>query len=246
MKTATLIGLLFSLTLSAQVMPTARRIAAPAASAAEAAATVIEFDGTDDSISVAGVNTADTTYSIVAWVRPASFTSSYGTIIDTTSDLGCYVRSSQLVGFFTSGGAHYSASSLSAATWVHIAFVNSSGTWNVYLNGSSDNNGTGAGTIGSLARIGSNTAGAEAFDGRVAQLAVFSTAISGTDVSNLYAGTTDPNTIGNCLAWWKMDDIPNGESGDGDSFVDSSGNGNTGTGSDGANNTGLEGVTADY
>ena len=43
----------------------------------------------------------------------------------------------------------------------------------------------------------------------------------------------------NLKTYLTLDDLPDGTSGDGDTFVDRSGNGNDGTGSDGGNNTGL-------
>ena len=43
----------------------------------------------------------------------------------------------------------------------------------------------------------------------------------------------------NLKTYLTLDDLPDGTSGDGDTFVDRSGNGNDGTGSDGRNNTGL-------
>lgn len=212
---------------------------------AAAAATVIEFDGTDDLISYSGINTADTTYSVTMWVRPAAFTDSWQSLLTVGGGNGMYIRASQLAGFVTSGGGFFTTSTLNAATWYHLAFVNNSGAWVWYINGVSDNSGSGAGSCGSLTRSGDN-AGSDTFSGRIGQAAVFNRALTGTEVANLAAKTTTPGTIGDLIAWLKLDDVANGSPGNGVSFVDSSGNGNTGTGDDGANNTGLTGVTADF
>lgn len=214
--------------------------------AAAAGTTVISFDGTDDKITFSGVNPSDDTYSFTAWVRPSSFTDSWGGLMTVGSGNGFYLRSSQLLVCSSSGGSHVSAGTLAAANaWYHIAFVNSAGSWTWYTNGAASGSGTGAGTIGAMNIMG-DTPGSDTFHGRIGQAAVFNRALTGTEVGDLYAKTTLPSTIGDLIAYLELDDVANGVSGDAASFVDSSGNGNTGTGDDGANNTGLTGVTADF
>jgi len=213
--------------------------------AAAAASTVMEFDGTDDKITYSGINTADNTYSITGWIRPANFTDSWESILTVGGGNGVYTRSSSLLVVATSINNCNSSSSLSVNTWYHFAYVNNAGSWTIYLNGSSDNTGTGGGTIGSMTHSGDN-AGSDTFSGRIAQLAVFSVAISSTDVSDLKNKTKTPAEVGNLIAWLKLDEVADGASGNGTTFADSSGNGNSGTGDDGANNTGLTGRTADY
>lgn len=208
-------------------------------------ATVISTDGVDDKISFAGIDPTDDSYSVTMWIRPTALTESWETLLTAGGTGGFYLRSSGLLGFVTGGGSHFSSTPVTAGSWFHIAFINSSGAWTFYLNGVADGTGSGATTCGALNSMGDNS-GSETFHGRIAQCAVFSVAITGTQVANLHNKSTTPAIIGNLLAWWKFDDVVNGVSGNGATFVDSSGNGNSGTGSHGANGTGLLGITADF
>jgi hypothetical protein len=178
-------------------------------------------------------------------VRPATFDDSWETICTVNNGNGLYIRSTGVINVLTAGGTHPANNALPLNAWTHIAFVNNAGSWIIYTNGVSDGSGTGATTIGVISRMGDDGA-SETFEGRLAEVAVFSIALSGVQVAALTAKSTTPGTIGSLYAWWKLDEIANGVSGDGASFTDSSGNGNTGTGSDGANDTGFTGVTADY
>lgn len=206
--------------------------------------TVISFDGVDDRISFGGIATGDDTYSVTAWIRASSFTDSWQSILTQGGGDGLYLRLSQLVAFGTSGGSHFSNTAISQDTWYHVAFVNNGVNWVIYLNGTSDATGANGGTCGALTHMGDND-GSDTFHGRLADVAVFSIALSSTQVANLASKSTTPGVIGDLIAWLPLDEVANGSSGNGVTFVDDA-NANDGTGNDGANDTGLTGVTADY
>lgn len=240
-KTAGLFVPAFPSILHAQVMPSARHAAARLPTAAGGAArTVIEFDGVDDSITTSGVSTSDDTYSIAFWIKFASFTSSWEPIFKASTDQGVWARSSSLCLAVTSGGSHNTSAEVgSTGEWIHLAFVNNAGTWQWYRDGATFGNGTGAGTISNMTLMG--TSGSDVLEARMADLAIFSVALSEANVDALHDKTSTPGDLGNLIAWLKLDDIPDGASGDGDTFIDSVAGTYNGTGSDGANNTGLTG-----
>jgi hypothetical protein len=206
--------------------------------------TVIEFDGTDDVISMSGVDTSDSTYSVAMWIRPSNLTEGWQSLLTVNAGNGLYLRSTGNLTFLTAGGGPQNSTVLNINTWYHVVFVNDGGNYTWYINGVSDGTGSGATTCGALSRMGDNSS-SETYAGRIGQASVYSVAITAQDVEDLFDEVKTPAQVGNVLAWWKLDDVADGVSGDAASFADSASS-NTGTGSDGANNTGLTGRTADF
>jgi len=69
---------------------------------------------------------------------------------------------------------------------------------------------------------------------------VYNRALAPAEIEALAASRLKYHSITNGLvAYWPLDDQPDGTSGNGDTFRDRSGNANHGTGDDGGNNTGL-------
>jgi hypothetical protein len=130
------------------------------------------------------------------------------------------------------GGA--TAAIINQGTWYNIIWTQTvssgAGTYTIYLNGSSvfsDN-----GTLVTGFASGSHTwnvgnivpAGTNPLSGYMADMAVWSTVLNGTQINQLVAGVRPPNVnSGNLIGWWPLDGFSNATEND------KSGNGNNGT-----------------
>ena len=103
---------------------------------------------------------------------------------------------------------------------------------------------TSPGTI----RIGNNNLVNRGFGGKLSEIALWNAVIGTGTIATLanarVRGLPLRLETANLTAYWPLDDITLGTSGDGDTFRDRAGT-NTGTGVDGTNNTGLTGTVGD-
>jgi hypothetical protein len=142
---------------------------------------------------------------------------------------------------------------LTTGSWHHILVTwtgsTTGSTVKIYLNGAevsyaSTSNGSGSKWDDSADPFLIGNASTDIpFDGRVTEVAVWNVVLSADEIGLLSSSRTKrmplqirPSAL---RAYWPLDDHPDGTSGDGGSFWDSSGNGNTCTGNDGGNNAGL-------
>lgn len=144
------------------------------------------------------------------------------------------------------------ASQIVAGTEYHIAVTCTGSAWACYINGASvtftptgtagvwfsDLPGVNQYVIGALKR-GATTEFFSPTNGTIRDVRLYDRALSATEVAGLASAKLkyDSNTSG-LIAYWPLDDQPDGTSGDGDTYLDRAG-ASPGTGVDGANNTGL-------
>ncbi len=140
--------------------------------------------------------------------------------------------------------------------WYHFAATKNTGgdpatAMNFYINGLLETiTETGDGVFGTMTNnlnvgfFGRTSGTFRAYvGGTLSDVAIYNKVLSATEISILSSSRVKRMPLqispSNLLAYWPLDDQPDGTSGDGDTFRDLSGNGNNGTGDDGANNTGL-------
>jgi hypothetical protein len=198
--------------------------------------TVIEF-ASANKIDGFDVSSAGNTWSLSFWLKPQDGSGNDNIIGDRTgfTEGVHYASFENRLTMFYSGTftALGSTGTVPTDTWAHIVISVNAGAGTAYRNGSSIFSPSSVPAF-TLTGMG------DGYVGRLADLAFYSIALSGTNATDLYNKTTNPTTIGSLLAYWKLDDVANGASGNGVTFADSSGNGEAGTG------TGTTGRTADY
>lgn len=229
----------------------------------------VSFDGVDDGISITPDNTLESSgdFTIACWIYVNSFdddifhrifhyhsaTKEYALSVTGTNMVGDNSRTlcagTDDVNDYDAQGT---ASAISATTWTHICAVYNSTahTWTLYVDngslGTSDVENfsygdNGQAMIGKRLVSGSPTA---MFDGIINELYFWDTSLTATEVGLL--ANSKIKRIGlqiqysSLKLYLPMDDLSEGTSADGVSFMDMSGNGNDGTGDNGANNLGLE------
>jgi len=151
----------------------------------------LQFDGTDDYVSLSLVT--GTTYTYSGWIKPDSQTDSYGSVFSNSSGApGIYYRGSGAganagnIDYYVSG-SQLSNTALTNGQWQHIALVVTSGGATFYLNGAS--NGTAASVANfTVDRMGDDVA-SENFKGYLDDVRFYNRALSATDVNNLYKDT---------------------------------------------------------
>ena len=198
----------------------------------------VYFDGTNDYLSssvgapawnniIGGANADAKAFTFSAWVRPVSMTDSYPRIIDfgggtfpdrTLAFYGAaYPATAQI--YLNSGQAmRSSAASIVAGQWVHIVGTyagGSSGDINIYVNGVKDNAthtdlpDTTAITTGLT--IGADPDGPdEEFNGYVNDVAIWSRALTESEVGALYNNGYQPDLKvvlnSGLVSWYRMGD----------------------------------------
>lgn len=101
----------------------------------------LNFDGTNDHVTIADANVLDltTNYTIEAWIRPTSFTNGAGIISKshTNGSLGYYLGLSTTSPFtgLTFDGLQTANGVLEAGKWYHIAAVKEGSVRTLYING---------------------------------------------------------------------------------------------------------------
>jgi len=180
----------------------------------------LSLDGTNDYLSVtqdSAINiSGDITLS--AWVNRTS-TSSYNAIYTKRAVGGSMNyqltinNSNGQVGLGHSGGVWvYNTTTLSTNTWYHVAVTVSSGTAQFYINGVAEDSFTGV-TITATTHdliIGA-TVGYNYFGGLIDELSIFSSALSGSNITAIYNSGTPANISSlNPVGWWRMGDNDSG------------------------------------
>jgi hypothetical protein len=191
---------------------------------------VASFDGTDDYL----INNTDATwvgntYTFSYWIKTSTASStilelkhnSSGAMINNTFFTSLTstgkIRSYQA----NSSGAvvydHTSTNAVHNGAWHHVALSYDNSTFKIYIDGSLDSTDSGSGTISQVARrlyIGINRNDGDstfnsAFNGQIASTNIFNTALSATEVSELYAIDKRSSISGfsqfsTCVGSWLM------------------------------------------
>jgi len=140
---------------------------------------------------------------VSAWINPASFGgNSRGRIYDKLSEsfpfggFGLYIDNVNASNAFAYGVGvlvgvtnSFQQNRVDLNTWQHITVVHSGTNVIFYKNGSAIGSSTTSINLGTnnSAVIGNNAAGTRAFDGLIADVKVYSSALSASEIKNIYA-----------------------------------------------------------
>ena len=196
----------------------------------------LNFDGTDDRLDASSVVTPSATSgAISAWIKTTS--TAYQAIVSTADTSGnatwgwMAVYNNKLrITFRESLGTVKIAdgsTTINDGNWHHVVAVSSGAAYSLYVDGSaetltnSNNDGTWFGDLTSLTstNIGSHVriSAGNFFTGNIDEVAVWDSALSASQVTNIYKGESNGGsggtngTPGNLLsfnpkAWWRMGD----------------------------------------
>ena len=196
----------------------------------------VSFDGTDDYIQLPnGVLTAltGTAYTISAWFN-LDIVGNYQMIFSASSNLQIYFRPrSTQVGLelYVNGASRIiqTAPYSNVGSWVHGCIsVDTTGTSTMYINGSSNTSNT-VPQVTSVSNpvIGSQNGSGYFLNGYVDEVAIFNSALSASDVSDIYnSGVPADLTSLSPVNWWRMGD---NDGGTGTTITDQGSGGNNGT-----------------
>lgn len=157
------------------------------------------FSGGSDSVTVAPSSSLGLTgFTVSAWVELSGLPSGWATIVEHdrwNSDWYGLWKSANGNKFhfrWSPGGSADFRGSIGSGIWYHVVGTYSNGMVSLYLNGSLDSTVTSnsppvAETAG--LRIGQNMDGGEEFPGTIADVRVYSYALSAAEVANLYTST---------------------------------------------------------
>ena len=200
----------------------------------------LDFDGTDDYVQIPHSSSLNISgaLTIAAWVYFDSL-SGYPMIVNKRASTGhayqFYQNGNKLA--FTNGTAATSTTSLSTGTWYHVAVVANSGTATFYLNGSADGSGSIASTMPTNNEnvwLGGMSWASNYLNGRLDEVAIFNSALNGTQIASMINGSNEPADISSLspVSWWRMGD--NNRAGSSTILVDQGSGGNNGTIQNGA------------
>jgi len=188
----------------------------------------MSFDGSDDYINLGSSNnnifsSGDFTFSI--WFKYSSSSPSWNTILSSQYAVQIYVDSNKIKLYYyntyTSSSTYLGgleSSTLSNNVWYHLAVTRESGSDKMYINASTSIGDTGniTGTIGTGTDnliVGSFRGSSSYFNGSIDEVAVWNTALTSTQVSEIYSATStnltkDLTTVSgsNLIYWNRMGD----------------------------------------
>ena len=180
----------------------------------------IVFDGTNDYVSTSSdMFNPNSDFTISSWVNLDTIYNN--TIVSDRSDTGSFqLRYKSGTGvqivdsYVVDVGAFSNSETLSTGTWYNITVTRSSNTYNYYLNGSFVSSFTSTNTYDRGPQsIGVNYIGLETFDGKIAQVFAYSSALSASDILSNFNATKDTFGLGvnnnayvNVSGTWKQSD----------------------------------------
>lgn len=183
------------------------------------------FNGTSDFLEVTGQSAfiGSSPFTVSVWVKPSSFSTNavavgYGTasphseywcLFTNTSGTGLLERS-------VSSSTDTTGGTLSTGSWQHMAaVVSSDASALIYVNGVAGTADTTAQTLAnqsviSVGRVVISGTGLDFYAGQIAEVAIWNTALTGTQVGNLFnagsgIGTNPINTsVANLVGYWRI------------------------------------------
>ena len=193
----------------------------------------IEFDGVDDLMTTnLSINNSFSSLTISAWVNYNQLTNYEGTVFSqwvqnvfSNSTLLCYVEPSGANKVFkiywgpTTSNPLVSSTTLQIRVWYHVVLTWDGSNIKLFVNGTEEdsqskttiNNSTQTLSIGAFSNPTQTGFNGE-IKGYIDEVSVFNTALSSSDVSDIYnSGTpTDLSSYSSLVSWYRM--------GDGDTF----------------------------
>ena len=144
------------------------------------------FDGSNDYISLSGINCTNT-HTIAMWIKPDVATTGYAALFDqdNVQNFGMDNNSKLYQYTYQGGDSLNSNTSLSIGSWNHVVLTRNNTTAVFYLNGSADGGGTcGSRTISGTLTTGNRPAHTSyQFDGSVANMHIYDKVLSATEVA---------------------------------------------------------------
>tara|TARA_R110000803_G_scaffold153330_2_gene218221 strand:- start:8605 stop:11376 length:2772 start_codon:yes stop_codon:yes gene_type:complete len=208
--------------------------------------TCLEFDGTDDYVSFGNVLDRYVSFTLEAWIKTDSYSSSSGTqiILERSQDGSTAAKNTNWQIALSNNGLRckyqygsgsnvsntVTTSAITVNNWHHVAVLrdDSNDEMRFYVDGvkigtvtTNVSNSPTAGTSGEVT-IGANFEQNNEFSNRIAHARVWSTARSDNQIAHYYNRTID-STASNLVGYWKLDE------GTGSTVADSSSNSNSGT-----------------
>jgi hypothetical protein len=217
----------------------------------------VDFDGTDDYLSLGNISSLSSAsaFTLSTWVKTSTnnkyIYSSYASGL--TDSIQMYFHSGGSLRCIVGTGSSWyqietSSTTLADGTWKNFTFVFSGGNYlKIYANGSEETtsfvNGTNTvpttteANAGNTPRIADYVAGGNALDGLIDEVALFNSALSASQITNIYRGEDDGGSGGtnrvpgdlstfNPVGWWRMGD---NDGGTGTTITDQGSGGNDGT-----------------
>jgi hypothetical protein len=200
----------------------------------------VTFDGVNDFISITGT-TGFANFATSVWVKFDTVAYSQSVLTHSTGDPNVqfshalYLDNGRISAYLFDGGLKTLTGPIaSPGAWYHVVLTAASGsTMRLYVNGTLAAS-TSVGNIwtsGSSWHVGqrTNNSNWNYLDGSVDDVRIWSSALSATDISDLFAaGTAMCGTVKSPYLWWALDD------GSGTVATDSTGYSRNGTLSNGA------------
>ena len=234
----------------------------------------VEFDGVDDGLSAASVSFGVSVATVTFWLYIPAFNDTDDLALETSvnsgNNDGCFYinpnSGSPATGTFavslqsstdaTVKQRMESCTRPSAAAWHHYAVVldnsTASGDIKIYIDGTEQSTTVVRNTKNQSGNLATETLyfmsrnlSTLNCQGTLSEVCVFNYELTGSQIAILASSRTKgPKFIG-LIHYWPLDDVPDGASGDADTFVDRAGTANA-TGDDGADNAGLIGRAENY
>ena len=153
----------------------------------------LDFDASDDAVSISTDFIATGADSVCAWIFPKTLgENSLGTIVDNSQTILQLVSSTGNKVRFSSdaGVTNADSAAITLNQWSHVCATRiSAGTANLYVNGAlsgSADQSSGTPVAGSTVFLGNRSAGDRTFDGRIDDVRVYSRVLTLSQITALY------------------------------------------------------------
>lgn len=158
----------------------------------------VAFDGTDDYVEAADSASLDVTnITISGWIKATALG---GTILQKSTSAGTdgysLDTSGSKIRFCAAGGCASSTTTLSTATWTHIAITFDGTTTKFYLNGVLDGTSTTITSVPTNAlvlRMGVDSTSAADYNGTLDEVRLYNRAVTSAEVNQVYLFAPGPN-----------------------------------------------------
>jgi len=171
----------------------------------------MNFDGSNDYLQINPINLG-TTFTASAWINPSGYG---GAVLGGTTYVFLIGGANSVTVKFGGGYNTYTTSSISTGQWYHLAFIRTGTSGELFINGVSQ--GSSSLSLGTasfeLEFIGSRSTSTQLFTGKIDEVAIWNTALTATQVSEIYNATgtnltKDLSTVSgsNLKLWLRMGD----------------------------------------
>ena len=174
----------------------------------------LDFDGTDDHISVSSVSLG-TTQSISFWIKRDSTSSQSVPIGDTASGwvgIRVYMNGTTLYLRVGTTIVNFGSILTDTSNWTHICITRNAGSTSVYLNGSFNNTQSISDSTASISvdSIGGNTVYNKYVSGMMSNVSLFTSELTSTQVTTLY-NSGKPSNLSTFavtpVSWWRLGSV---------------------------------------